>query len=241
MSEVSEGVTGKNSEFTGVIESLGSNGEGIVHIGETVFFAPFTAVGEKVKLKALKVKNKIGYAKALEILTPADERVRARCPLFTKCGGCQLQHLRYGAQLKAKAKAVSDALRKIAGITAEVLPTVKSESQFEYRNKLQMPVGVDKDGNELTILDLIAEKEDGVLAKVENKLIKDKFIEVMEKCLSPREYKIICLRYGLKGGRPLTQRETAKLLKISRSYISRIEKCSVEKIKETVKKEKIEV
>ena len=57
MPEVSEGVTGKNSEFTGVIESLGSNGEGIVHIGETVFFAPFTAVGEKVKLKALKVKK----------------------------------------------------------------------------------------------------------------------------------------------------------------------------------------
>lgn len=156
MSEVSEGVTGKNSEFTGVIESLGSNGEGIVHIGETVFFAPFTAVGEKVKLKALKVKNKIGYAKALEILTPADERVRARCPLFTKCGGCQLQHLRYGVQLKAKAKAVSDALRKIAGITAEVLPTVKSESQFEYRNKLQMPVGVDKDG--YTVFGFYAER-----------------------------------------------------------------------------------
>ena len=96
--------------------------------------------------------------------------------------------------------------------------------------------------NNVSIYDSVgAEKEDGVLAKVENKLIKDKFIEVMEKCLSPREYKIICLRYGLKGGRPLTQRETAKLLKISRSYISRIEKRSVEKIKETVKKEKIEV
>ena len=147
MSEKSgTGATGKNSEFTGVIESLGSNGEGILHIGETVFFAPFTAVGEKVKLRVLKVKNEIGYAKAMEILTPADERVRARCPLFTKCGGCQLQHLRYGAQLKAKSKVVSDALRKIAGISFKVPLTVKSDNQFEYRNKLQIPVGVNKYG-----------------------------------------------------------------------------------------------
>lgn len=136
----------KNSEFTGLVESLGSNGEGIVHIGETVFFAPFTAVGEKVKFRALKVKNHIGYAKALEILTPADERVRPNCPLFTKCGGCQLQHLRYGAQLKLKSKTVRDALYKIAGIEAEVPLTVKSDFQYEYRNKLQIPVGVDKNG-----------------------------------------------------------------------------------------------
>ena len=138
MSEVTE-ITAKNKEFTGLVESLGSNGEGIVHMGETVFFAPFTVVGEKVKFRALKVKNRIGYAKALEILTPADERVRARCPLFTKCGGCQLQHLRYGAQLKMKSKTVSDALRKIAGIRAEVPLTVKSDFQYEYRNKLADP------------------------------------------------------------------------------------------------------
>ena len=126
-------------------------------------------------------------------------------------------------------------------IENEILMLLRSNKKYKNNVSIYDSVGVDKDGNELTILDLIAEKEDGVLAKVENKLIKDKFIEVMEKCLSPREYKIICLRYGLKGGRPLTQRETAKLLKISRSYISRIEKRSVEKIKETVKKEKIEV
>ncbi len=145
MSDVTE-IKNKNQEFTGLVESLGSNGEGIVHMGETVFFAPFTVVGEKVKFRALKVKNRIGYAKALEILTPADERVRPKCSLFTKCGGCQLQHLRYGAQLKTKTKTVSDALRKIAGIEADVPLTVKSDSQFEYRNKLQIPVGVDKNG-----------------------------------------------------------------------------------------------
>ena len=59
----------KNQEFTGFVEGVGSNGEGIVRFGETVYFAPFTVLGEKVKFKALKVKNRIGYAKAIEILT----------------------------------------------------------------------------------------------------------------------------------------------------------------------------
>ena len=146
MSENAE-VFRKNDEFTGLVESLGSNGEGIIHMNGTVFFAPYTVVGEKVKLRTLKVKNKIGYAKAVEILTPADERVRAKCPLFTKCGGCQIQHLRYSIQLKLKTKIVQDTLRKIAGIETEVPVTVKSEFQYEYRNKLQIPVGVDKNGN----------------------------------------------------------------------------------------------
>ena len=61
MSETSE-IAAKNLEFTGQVESLGSNGEGIVHFGQTVFFAPYTAVGEKVKFRALKVKDNIGYA-----------------------------------------------------------------------------------------------------------------------------------------------------------------------------------
>ena len=126
-------------------------------------------------------------------------------------------------------------------IENEILMLLRSNKKFKNNVSIYDSVGVDKDGNELTILDLIAEKEDGVLAKVENKLIKDKFIEVMEKCLTQREYKILSLRYGLKGGRPLTQRETAKLLRISRSYVSRIEKKSIEKIKEMVKKDKIEV
>ena len=146
----------KNEEFTGFVEGVGSNGEGIVRFGETVYFAPFTVPGEKVKFRALKVKNRVGYAKAIEILTPADERVRPVCPQFTKCGGCQLQHLRYGCQLKLKAKTVHDALRKIAGIEADVPPAVKSDLQLGYRNKLQIPVGVNRDGE--TVIGFYAER-----------------------------------------------------------------------------------
>ena len=136
----------KNMEFTGFVEALGSNGEGIVKSEGTTFFAPYTLTGEKVKLKALKVKNKIGYAKVLEVYTPADERVRPVCKNFMRCGGCQLQHVKYTSQLKLKQKTVRDALVKIAGIDTEVLPTIKSDEPFAYRNKLQIPVGVGADG-----------------------------------------------------------------------------------------------
>ena len=57
----------------------------------------------------------------------------------------------------------------------------------------------------------------------------------MKQKLNDREYKIICLRYGLKGGRPLAQREVSSLMRISRSYVSRIEKKAVEKLRDTVK------
>ncbi|MBQ4099901.1 MAG: RNA polymerase sporulation sigma factor SigK [Clostridia bacterium] len=121
-------------------------------------------------------------------------------------------------------------------IENEILMLLRANKKHKNNVSLYDTVGTDKEGNELTIIDLVAEREDGVLSKVENKIIKDKFLLVMKECLTQREYRIICLRYGLKGGRPLAQREVASLLKISRSYISRIEKKAIEKLKIEVKK-----
>ncbi len=121
-------------------------------------------------------------------------------------------------------------------IENEILMLLRANKKHKNNVSLYDTVGTDKEGNELTIIDLVAEREDGVLSKVENKIIKDKFLLVMKECLKQREYRIICLRYGLKGGRPLAQREVASLLKISRSYISRIEKKAIEKLKIEVKK-----
>ena len=121
-------------------------------------------------------------------------------------------------------------------IENEILMLLRSNKKHKNNVSLSDTVGVDKDGNELTLMDVISEREENVLNKVENKILKDKFMQVIRGCLSDREYTIICLRYGLKGGRPLAQREVAKLLHISRSYISRIEKKSIEKIKTEVKK-----
>ena len=136
----------KNQIISAVTEGLGSNGEGIVRHEGITFFVPYCLPGEKIRFRVLKIKDKIGYGKVEEVLTPAEERVREKCPVFMRCGGCQLQHLQYKEQLRFKANVVKDTLRKIAGLSVDVPVAVKSDLPNGYRNKLQLPVGVDKEG-----------------------------------------------------------------------------------------------
>lgn len=114
-------------------------------------------------------------------------------------------------------------------IENEILMLIRSNKKHRNTVYLSDPVGVDKEGNELTLMDLLFEKEEGVFRTVESRLVKEKFMRLLQDTLSEREYTVLCLRYGLKGGAPMPQREVALFLKISRSYISRIEKRAVEK------------
>ena len=99
------------------------------------------------------------------------------------------------------------------------------------------PVGTDKDGNELTLIDLLYEKEDNVFAQVEKSIQREKFVALLKKILNEREFTIISMRYGLEDGVALPQREVAHTLGISRSYISRIEKRAIEKAREHLNKD----
>ncbi len=130
----------KNEERVGLVVGLGSNGEGILKDDGTVVFVPYTLVGEKIRYKVLKVTSKCAYGKVLEILTPAEIRVRVKCPVFTKCGGCQLQHVKYVNQLKIKEDTIATCFKKIANLDVKVKPTIKGDDCFRYRNKLQLPV-----------------------------------------------------------------------------------------------------
>ena len=130
----------KNEERISLISAVGANGEGIVKEEGSVIFLPFAFLGEKVRYKILQVKKNIAFGKVLEVLTPAKERVKPVCPLFTKCGGCKLQHLRYSEQLKLKQNIVADCFRKIGNLEAKVNGTVPAEKEYGYRNKLQIPV-----------------------------------------------------------------------------------------------------
>ncbi len=133
----------KNDEAVVEAERLGTQGEGVAKCGDLTLFVPYLLKGERARVKILKVKGNTAYAKAVEILTPAEERVRPKCPVFYRCGGCQLQHLRYREQLKFKEGLVRDTLNKLAGIETDISPCVRSEKDYGYRNKLQMPVGGD--------------------------------------------------------------------------------------------------
>lgn len=116
-------------------------------------------------------------------------------------------------------------------IENEILMLIRSNKKHRNTVYLSDPVGVDKEGNELTLMDLLFEKEEGVFRTVESRLVKEKFMRLLQDTLSEREYTVLCLRYGLKGGAPMPQREVAAFLKISRSYISRIEKRAIERVR----------
>ncbi|MDE6075455.1 MAG: 23S rRNA (uracil(1939)-C(5))-methyltransferase RlmD [Clostridia bacterium] len=140
----------KNREYIGEVLSLGSEGEGVIKYEDCTAFVPFCLVGERVSFKALKVSGKVAYGKLTEVHTLSPDRVEPVCPHFEKCGGCQLQHLAYSAQLDFKRQLVQNCLKKIGGLDVEVNQTVSGEKQYGYRNKLALPVGVDGEGNTVT-------------------------------------------------------------------------------------------
>jgi len=139
----------KNDSICAVALGVGSNGEGIIRHEGVTFFVPACLPGEKVRFKILKIKDKIGYGKVEEIITPAEERERPKCSAYLRCGGCRLQHVDYEAQLSIKSNMVRDCLKKIAGIEWDVSIAVKSDLPYGYRNKLQLPIGVDKNGEDV--------------------------------------------------------------------------------------------
>lgn len=113
----------------------------------------------------------------------------------------------------------------------EILMLLRAGKKHRGTVSLSDPVGVDKDGNELTLMELLPEREENVFEDVERALLREKLVALLKANLDRREYEVIGLRYGLEGA-PLPQREVAKKLGISRSYVSRIEKKAIGKLKD---------
>lgn len=151
----------KNDVKEGTVVAMGMNGEGVLKDNGKIIFVPFSITGERIKYKILKETDNIAYGKVLEVFTPAEERVRPKCPVFGKCGGCQLQHVRYASQLKIKEDNIVNCFRKIAFLDVGVKPTVRGDDEFRYRNKLQLPVSVDNRGN--TVIGFYAENSHRVV------------------------------------------------------------------------------
>ena len=150
----------KNEERLGEVVSLGANGEGVLRENQYVIFVPYSLPGEKIKYKVLKVAKNIVYGKLLEVIVPSNNRVQPVCPVFTKCGGCQLQHLVYQEQLESKREQIKQCFYKIANLNVDVLPVVTGESEYNYRNKLQLPVQANENG---AILGFYAENSHRVI------------------------------------------------------------------------------
>lgn len=129
------------------ITALSSECSGIGKKDGMVIFVPFSAIGDKLEVKILKVNKTYCYGKIERIITPSPDRVTPDCPVYAKCGGCSLRHISYEAQLRAKEQFVKDAFTRIGGLSPEFLPIIRNTNINGYRNKLQIPIGTDKDGN----------------------------------------------------------------------------------------------
>ena len=137
----------KNQILTLRIERLSSDGSGVAHSadGEAVF-VPGTAPGDEARVRIVKDCGRYAFGILDELLTPSPDRIPVDCPVAGPCGGCSLRHLDYAAELRAKQESVLDAFRRIGGLEVPVLDILPSPEVDRYRNKVQFPVGVDKNG-----------------------------------------------------------------------------------------------
>ncbi len=119
-------------------------------------------------------------------------------------------------------------------IENEILMLFRNSKKQKSEVYLQEPIGVDKEGNEICLIDVLSSEKDSVIDKVESNLEIKALYKKMKEVLTRREYNIIIMRYGLDDGRNRTQREIAGLLNISRSYVSRIEKKALKKLKKSL-------
>ena len=121
-------------------------------------------------------------------------------------------------------------------IENEMLMCIRSAKKIKNEVSIEEPIGVDREGNQITFNDILGSVDDEILEKVCGKIQIISLYQGINDSLGDREKIVLKLRYGLDNGKEMTQKEVAKILKISRSYVSRIEKKAIEKLKKRLNK-----
>lgn len=119
-------------------------------------------------------------------------------------------------------------------IDNELLMHFRAKKKTAKDVSLYEPIGTDREGNQINLLDVVESEEPDVVEQMEKERQIGRLLQLIPEVLNPREYEIICLRYGLFGTKVMTQREIAAGIGISRSYVSRIEKRAIEKLRKNL-------
>ncbi len=123
------------------LHDLAVGGEGVGRVNNFVVFVPYGVPGDTVEVEITEVKKNYARGRILRIIESSRRRIRPRCPIYTECGGCQLQHIDYDAQLYYKTKIVKDALSRLADLSeVKVKPCRRMDTPWHYRNKAQVVV-----------------------------------------------------------------------------------------------------
>lgn len=137
----------KNDVIKLTIEEL-SLGKGIGRYENIVIFVPNSCPGDEVMVKIVKVKSHYCFGIIDKLLVPGKSRIKPKCDVSSKCGGCSYGHIEYDQEIQEKTKFVYDSLTRLGKLSEiSVKATLPSERVYQYRNKCQMPVGYDKNGN----------------------------------------------------------------------------------------------
>ena len=175
----------KNKEYIVDIIDNGFEGEGIAKIDDFTIFIPNAIKGEKIKVLIVKVLSSYAYGKIIEIIEKSPNRVEIDCPTYKRCGGCDLRHVDYEETLNMKQNTVQNLVNKNLKTKIEVKSTWGMGNPYHYRNKLQFPVGVDKEGK--PVIGVFANRTHEIIP-IENCLIQN------EKSVQIAKYVLDCIK-----------------------------------------------
>lgn len=133
----------KNKEYNLDIIGTGFEGEGVSKIDDFTVFIPGAMEGESALTRIVKVNKNFAFGKIIKLNKASENRVESVCPIYKQCGGCQVQHYSYKAQLDFKKRRVIDSLKRIGKLDIDKIKiedTIGMENPYRYRNKIQMPV-----------------------------------------------------------------------------------------------------
>ena len=168
----------KNNEYEVEIIDNGYEGEGIAKINDYTIFIPGAIKGERCKILIVKVNKAFAFGKLIEVTQKSNNRVQADCSTYKRCGGCSLRHIKYEETLNIKREKVQNLVNKSLNKSVTVNKVIGMESPFYYRNKLQYPVGKNKNGE--PIMGVFANRTHEIIP-VENCLIQNSEAEMVAK------------------------------------------------------------
>ena len=192
----------KNDYIDVIFEDLTHDGNGVAKVDGYPLFVANGLPGEKAKIKITKLNKGYGFGRLIELYEESSFRVEPPCPIYSQCGGCQLQHLSYEGQLKAKEKQVRDVLERIGKLEdVQVHPVLGVENPWRYRNKAQVPIG---------------EREGGLIGgfyqqRSHNIIDMDEcLIQIEQNDLVLQKVKEICSKYGVRAYNEKTNKGTLR-------------------------------
>ncbi|MBU3091748.1 23S rRNA (uracil(1939)-C(5))-methyltransferase RlmD [Clostridium sp. CF011] len=181
----------KNEDYIMTIDNMGYEGEGVGKIDNFTVFVAGAIIGEVVKIKIVKVSKNFAFGKLLEIIEESASRIDPVCSIYKNCGGCNVQHIDYKAQLDFKTNRVVQVINRIGKLEEVIVhSTIGMERPYNYRNKVQLPVS---NINSIVNIGFYAQRSHDII-NMENCHIQDTVADLVVKLTRQwiKEFNIEC-------------------------------------------------